>query len=158
MHAETTVEICGPLARVVELGADVERWPEILPHYRWVTLLEGGGDRKVVEMAARRGRIPLRWRAVQEIDRSGPTPVIAYHHIWGPTRGMDVAWTFRETPTGVHVAIAHEFRPPWPLIGHAVADHIIGPRFIEYVAARTLGTIKEIVEREAGSSSGEQAS
>jgi hypothetical protein len=150
MHAETTIEIRGPLERIVALGADVERWPQILPHYRWVTLLDGGGDRKVVEMAARRGRIPLRWRAVQEIDRSGATPVIAYHHIGGPTRGMDVAWTFDVRRDHVHVAIAHDFRPPWPLVGNAVADHIIGPHFIEYVARRTLGTIKTIVEREAG--------
>ena len=76
MHSDTTIIIGGPLPRIVELAADVERWPEILPHYRWVTLLGGGGDRKVVEMAARRGRIPLRWRAVQKIDRSGMTPVI----------------------------------------------------------------------------------
>ena len=150
MRAETSVDIRGPLQRIVALAADVERWPQILPHYRWVTLLAGGGDRKVVEMAARRGRIPLRWRAVQEIDRSGPTPIIAYHHIWGPTRGMDVAWTFASTRDGIHVAIAHDFRPPWPLIGNVVADRIIGPHFIEYVARLTLGTIKEIVEREAG--------
>ncbi|MDQ3226174.1 MAG: hypothetical protein M3Q50_06055 [Chloroflexota bacterium] len=149
MQAETTVEIRGPLARIVELGADVERWPEILPHYRWVTLLGGGGDRKVVEMAARCGRIPLRWRAVQEIDRSGPAPIIAYRHIWGPTRGMDVAWTFQETTSGVLVAINHLFRAPWPIAGNAIADRIIGPHFIAPIAALTLGTIKQIVEREA---------
>jgi ribosome-associated toxin RatA of RatAB toxin-antitoxin module len=149
MQTETTTSIHGPLARVVELAADVERWPEILPHYRWVTLLEGGGDRKVVEMAARRGRMPLRWRAVQEIDRSGATPRIAYHHIWGPTRGMDVAWSFAETSGGVDVVIGHWFQPPWPLVGNAIADQIIGPHFIEYVARRTLQTIKQVVEREA---------
>ena len=148
MQSETATLMRGPKARIVELAADVERWPEILPHYRWVTLLEGGGDRKVVEMAARRGRFPLRWRAVQEIDRSGLTPVIAYRHIWGPTRGMDVAWTFMETADGLHVAINHRFRPPWPLIGNVVADHIIGPQFIEHIAGLTLGTIKQIVERE----------
>ena len=148
MQSETATLMRGPKARIVELAADVERWPEILPHYRWVTLLEGGCDRKVVEMAARRGRFPLRWRAVQEIDRSGLTPVIAYRHIWGPTRGMDVAWTFIETPDGLHVAINHRFRPPWPLIGNVVADHIIGPQFIEHIAGLTLSTIKQIVERE----------
>jgi ribosome-associated toxin RatA of RatAB toxin-antitoxin module len=148
MQSDTATLMRGPKARIVELAADVERWPEILPHYRWVTLLEGGGDRKVVEMAARRGRFPLRWRAVQEIDRSGLTPVIAYRHIWGPTRGMDVAWTFMETADGLHVAINHRFRPPWPLIGNVVADHIIGPQFIEHIAGLTLSTIKQIVERE----------
>lgn len=149
MHTETTTSINGPLPRIVQVAADVERWPEILPHYRWVTLLEGGEDRKVVEMAASRGHIPLRWRAVQEIDRSGTTPVISYHHIWGPTRGMDVAWTFAERRGGVEVAITHCFHPPWPVIGPAVAERVIGPHFIEYVARRTLGTIKQIVEAEA---------
>jgi ribosome-associated toxin RatA of RatAB toxin-antitoxin module len=149
MHSDTTIMMHGPLSRIVELAADVERWPEILPHYRWVTLLAGGGDRKVVEMAARRGRIPLRWRAVQEVDRSVTPPVIAYHHIWGPTRGMDVAWTFRETEDGVHVCITHRFEPPWPLVGNMVTDHIIGPQFIEHIAGLTLGTIKSIVEAEA---------
>ncbi len=112
MHSDTTIMMHGPLPRIVELAADVERWPEILPHYRWVTLLAGGGDRKVVEMAARRGRIPLRWRAIQEVDRSRTPPIIAYRHIWGPTHGMDVAWTFQETPDGVHVSITHRFHPP----------------------------------------------
>jgi hypothetical protein len=150
MHAETAVEIRGPLRRIVELGADVERWPQILPHYRWVRLLAGRGDRRVVEMAARRGRIPVRWRAVQEIDRSGATPIIAYRHIWGVTRGMDVAWTFAEEADSVRVAIRHDFRPPWPLVGDAIADRVIAPHFIAYIAQRTLCTIKGIVEREAG--------
>jgi uncharacterized membrane protein len=149
MHTETAVDIAGPLERIVALAADVERWPRILPHYRWVTLLEGGGDWKVVEMAARRGRIPIRWRAVQEIDRTGPTPVIAYRHIWGVTRGMNVAWTFVEGGDRVHVAIRHHFRPPWPLVGNLVADRVIGPHFIAHIAGLTLGTIKQIVEREA---------
>ena len=99
-------------------------------------------------MAARRGRFPVRWRAIQEVDRSGPTPVIAYRHIWGPTRGMDVAWTFTETPEGVHVAINHRFHPPWPVVGNLVTNHIIGPRFIEHIAGLTLRTIKQLVERE----------
>jgi hypothetical protein len=155
MHAETTVHINGPLDRIAALAADVERWPELLPHYRWVTLLAGGGERKVVEMAAWRGRFPLRWRAVQTIDRSTATPTIAYHHIWGPTRGMDVAWTFAETTSGVTVTIAHDFRPPWPIVGDAVAERVIGPHFIEYVARRTLETIQRIVETESGAAKGE---
>ena len=148
MQTETSTMMQGPLPRIVELAADVERWPEILPHYRWVTLLEGGGDRKVVEMAARRGRFPVRWRAIQQIDRSGPIPIIAYRHIWGPTRGMDVAWTFTETPEGVRVAINHRFQPPWPVVGNMITNSIIGPQFIEHIAGLTLSTIKQIVERE----------
>jgi hypothetical protein len=131
------------------LAADVERWPVILPHYRWVRLLDGEGDRKLVEMAARRGYIPIRWRAWQAIDRSGPTPVITYRHVWGVTRGMNVAWTFAPDPDGVQVAIAHDFSPEWPMVGNFVADAIIGPHFVEFVARRTLGRIKQVVETDA---------
>src|SRR5215212_3911845 len=130
MHTENAVEIRAGLERIVELAADIEWWPVILPHYRWVTLLEGGGDRKVVEMAARRDRIPVRWRAIQEIDRAGATPVIRYRHIGGITKGMEVAWTFARCDGGYRVRIAHELRLPWPLIGDLVADRVIGPYFV----------------------------
>jgi hypothetical protein len=146
MHSENVVVIRGELDRIVELAADVERWPVILPHYRWVTLLDGGADRKVVEMAARRGRIPVRWRAVQEIHRGRPAPVITYRHIWGVTKGMLVDWTFLPERRHVTVRIRHDFHPGWPLIGGPVSNRIIGPYFVSVIANQTLTTIKGIVE------------
>lgn len=136
----------GDLDHIVALAADTERWPVILPHYRWVTLLEGGGDHKTVEMAARRGRIPVKWRAVQDVERDGPTPVIRFRHIGGVTKGMDVAWTFAVKDGAIDVTIDHDFEPPWPVIGNLVANGIIGPQFVEAIAGKTLATIKGIVE------------
>ena len=136
----------GSLDHIVALAADTERWPVILPHYRWVTLLDGGGDHKTVEMAARRGRIPVKWRAVQDVERDGPTPVIRFRHIGGVTKGMDVAWTFDVKDGAVDVTIDHDFEPPWPLVGDVIANHIIGPHFVEAIAGKTLATIKGIVE------------
>lgn len=146
MHTQNTVQMAGPLEEIVALASDIERWPEILPHYRWVTLLEGGGDRKVVEMAARRDRIPVKWRAVQEIWRDGPAPVIHFRHIGGPTKGMEVDWLFDPQPGYVDVTIRHDFSPPWPVVGDLVANRIIGPHFVGAIAGRTLATIKDIVE------------
>lgn len=146
MHSENVVVMRGELDRIVELAADIEQWPVILPHYRWVTLLDGGGDHKVVEMAARRGRIPVRWRATQDIDRSGTIPVIRFHHIWGVTKGMDVDWTFVPGKEQVEVRIRHDFKPNWPLVGAPISERIIGPQFISPIANKTLTTIKGIVE------------
>lgn len=159
MHTENVVLMRGSLDRIVQLAADVEDWPRILPHYRWVTVLEGGDDRTIVEMAARRGRWPLKWRAIQTIDRSGPTPRILYHHIWGPTRGMDVGWEFEPGPDGVRVRIWHDLALQWPIVGQTpvgglIADRIIGPEFVGYVAGLTLATIRDIVEREASAKAG----
>ncbi|HYH12100.1 MAG TPA: hypothetical protein VD789_07070, partial [Thermomicrobiales bacterium] len=83
MQTANVVEMAGDLDNIVALAADTERWPVILPHYRWVTLLEGGGDHKTVEMAARRGRFPVKWRARQDVERDGPTPIIRFHHVAG---------------------------------------------------------------------------
>lgn len=152
MRTDNTVEMEGELRHIVDLAVDTERWPEILPHYRWVTLLEGGGDAKTVEMAARRDRIPVKWRAVQTVERDGPTPVIRFVHVWGVTKGMDVAWTFDDSRPGVvRVRIDHDFEPWWPVVGKTpvgrlVADRIIGPHFVGAIAGRTLATIKGIVE------------
>ncbi len=146
MRTANTVIMQGDLDRIVALAADTERWPVILPHYRWVTLLEGGGDSKTVEMAARRGNFPVKWRAVQMVERGGPTPVIRFRHIGGVTKGMEVAWTFDVKPDGVHVTIDHDFTPPWPVVGNLVSDKVIGPQFIEKIAGKTLATIKGIVE------------
>ncbi len=152
MHTENAVTMRGPLARIVELAADVERWPVILPHYRWVTLLEGGGDRKVVEMAARRDRFPVKWRAVQEIRRGGAAPEIHYRHIRGLTEGMTVGWEFEPRGEETVVRIWHEFVPRWPvvgpLVGGVIAERVVGPQFVGYIAGQTLATIKEIVEGE----------
>lgn len=146
MQTENSIQIDAPLDRIVELAGDVELWPTILPHYRWVKLLDGGGDRKVVEMAARRDRFPVKWRAIQTIERQGDTPVIRYRHIGGVTKGMEVAWTFAQNSTGYHVRIDHELHLQWPVIGGLIGDRIIGPYFVSYIAGRTLATIKQLAE------------
>ena len=46
------------------------------------------------------------------------------------------------------VRIRHDFRPPWPLVGGLVAERVIGPRFVAYIAGMTLATIKAKVEAE----------
>lgn len=147
MQTENQIQIDAPLPVIVDLAADIERWPEILPHYRWVTLLEGGGDRKVVEMAARRGRIPVKWRAIQTVERQGEAPVIRYRHIGGVTVGMEVAWTFTPNGAGYLVRIDHELRMTWPVIGGIVADRVIGPYFVSSIAGLTLATIKDLAEQ-----------
>lgn len=146
MLTANTIEMAGDLNHIVALAVDTERWPEILPHYRWVKLLDGGGDHKTIEMAAKRDFIPVKWRAVQDVERDGPTPIIRFRHIGGVTKGMDVAWTFIVNPESVSVRIDHDFRPPWPIVGSFVSNRIIGPHFVEAIAGRTLQTIKAIVE------------
>ena len=146
MHTENEIVIHGPMDRVFDLAADVLRWPERLPHYRWVRLVESDGRRRVVEMAARRGRIPVRWRSIQEVFPGERR--ITYQHIGGLTRGMEVEWTLTPRADGVHVRIRHDFQPSWPLIGHYAGRYIVGEFFVKNIAGKTLRRIRDLVEAE----------
>ena len=140
MHSENALFIRAPAQRIYELAARVERWPEILPHYRWVRVLSGEGRRRVVEMAARRDFIPVWWCAEQQLFPEEPR--IAFRHVRGITRGMEVEWLFEPRDGGTLVRIRHELRFPIPF----VAEAVIGPYFVSNVAGKTLARIKELAE------------
>jgi ribosome-associated toxin RatA of RatAB toxin-antitoxin module len=144
MRARNSIVMRAPVARIFALACAVERWPEILPHYRWVREVERHGERRVVEMAAHRDGFPVRWWAEQVCEPD--VPRITFRHVRGVTRGMEVEWSFTPTDDGVLVRIDHELRLGWPLIGGLVADYVIGPLFISNIAGKTLRRIKQLAE------------
>lgn len=140
--------IAAPPARVFEAAADVERWPAILPHYRWVRILERSPARTVVEMAAWRPfgvlNYPTWWVSEMWTDRAARR--VRYRHIRGITRGMDVEWRVDPVGEGTHVSIVHEWDgPAWPIIRRPAAEWVIGPVFIHGIASRTLAGIDRAV-------------
>ena len=151
MHTIDRITIVAPFDRVFALACDVERWPDILAHYRWVRMLERRPDGGRVEMAAWRpfGPPPLRYPAwwVSDMRIEPDEPVIRYRHIAGITAGMDVHWRLRDTTEGVAVEIVHQWDgPSWPLVGRLAADAVIGPVFVHGIASRTLAGIQRRAE------------
>jgi ribosome-associated toxin RatA of RatAB toxin-antitoxin module len=148
MLAVDRIVIQAPLGSVFAVASDVERWPEFLPHYRWVRVLERRPGGALVEMAAWRPfgrfRYPAWWVSEMEIV---PESAVRYRHVRGITRGMDVAWRFVPGPDGVEVTIEHRWRgPAWPFIGRLAAEWVIGPVFVHGIASRTLAGVKRRVE------------
>ena len=146
------LRVAAPLERVFAAAADVERWPEWLPHYRWVRFLERRAEGGIVEMAAWRPfgmlNYPTWWVSEMTVERAGPR--IRYRHIRGITTGMDVAWEFHEAEGGVAVTITHWWDgPPWPLIRRLAAELVIGPVFVHGIAQRTLAGIARHAEGRA---------
>jgi len=136
--------------RVFHAASDVERWPAILGHYRWVRMLAHRADGGVVEMSANRpfGRLnwPTWWVSEMWIDPDRME--VRYRHVRGVTRGMDVLWTIRPDGEGTHATIVHEWRGPgWPLIRRPAAEWVIGPVFIHGIASRTLAGIARSCEQ-----------
>jgi len=135
-----------PKTAIFEAAANLELWPRILPHYRYIRFLERGPDRNVVVMAAQRSGIPISWTSEEIIDRDRFE--IHFHHLKAWTKGMRVVWTFSETGNGVLVTISHELRFRIPALG-AIVDPIIGDFFIHNIANKTLRCMKAYVEARA---------
>ncbi len=160
-RAMTTIDerlVRAPLERIFALAADVERWPALLPHYRYVRFREhradGGG---IVDMSAYRpfGLVhwPTWWRSTMRLHPPGGTeaPAVRFTHIGGVTRGMEVEWTFRDTPQGTHVRILHVWDGPGiPVVGMVAATLVIGPVFVHGIASRTLEGLAAAAERGVG--------
>jgi len=143
MHKVNSIVMQAAKTAIFETAANLELWPKILPHYRYIRFLERSPDRNIVVMAARRSGIPISWTSEQIIDRERLE--IHFHHLKAWTKGMRVVWTFSDTPDGVLVAISHDFRfrirPLAPII-----DLVIGNFFIHNIANKTLHCMKAYME------------
>jgi ribosome-associated toxin RatA of RatAB toxin-antitoxin module len=147
MNTENRIHIDGPAERVFALAADIAAWPTILPHYRWVRVDSDDGRVKHAEMAARRGRFPVKWRTAQVVLPDERR--ILFFHTGGVTRGMYVEWNLKDAPSGgIDVSISHELTYPFgPLTGW-FSRHVVGALFVHHIAGLTLARIKQIVESE----------
>lgn len=149
--ARAPEDLCFRIAR------DIERWPIILPHYRWVRFQRRDGPgRGSVEMAAWRVflgplRYPTWWVSEMRSDETALT--IDYEHLAGITRGMTVRWEI--LPAGVEtlMRISHSWDGPrWPLVQEPAWTRLIGPHFVSYIARRTLAGIAVEAERQTHAS------
>ncbi|MBA2242062.1 MAG: hypothetical protein H0W04_04120 [Chthoniobacterales bacterium] len=143
MHTGTSIIMHAPRMEVFETAANLELWPKILPHYRYIRYLERAPERNLVVMAAVRSGIPIAWTSEQTIDREKVE--VRFHHLKAFTKGMRVVWTFNETPAGVLVEIVHDLQFRIPPLAPLV-DRIIGDFFIQHIASRTLSCMKTHLE------------
>ena len=147
MRSETSIWIAAPPERVFPLVADLARWPERLPHYRYVRVLARENGTVRAAMSARRGLIPVFWEALQTPDPQKRE--IRFRHVRGVTRGMEVLWTLTPERGGTLARIFHRLDLRWPLIGSFLAEHVVGPQFIDPIAGMTLRRFKALAESES---------
>ena len=142
-----SIDVAAPPATVYALASATERWPAILPHYRYVRVLEDRGTARLVAMGAWQDVFPIRWIALQMNDPQ--TPHIAFRHVGGWTRGMDVEWIFEPRDGGTHVTIEHRLAFRFPVASAWLGKHVVSDYFVHGVAAKTLARVKHLAEASA---------
>ena len=154
MRSEIGIDVDAPPRRIYDLASHVERWPELLPHYRQVTVESHDGARMRAKMEAVRRfgplDVPVSWTAEQCSDPSDELDLqLRFHHVRGPTRDMHVTWHIRPRdgrPDRAHVTIEHVFSRALPLLGPDAVPKIIDRLFVRPIAGRTLATFKSLAE------------
>jgi ribosome-associated toxin RatA of RatAB toxin-antitoxin module len=143
MQKTNSIIMCAPKMTIFETAANLELWPRILPHYRYIRYLQHSPSRNIVVMAATRSGIPISWTSEQIIDRDRVE--VRFRHLKAFTKGMQVVWTFQEVSAGVLVEIKHDLAFRVKILA-PVADRIIGDFFIHHIANRTLRCMKSYLE------------
>lgn len=146
MLTESHITIRAPRQRVFEVTSDVESWPEHLPHYRYVRVMERTEGAAVLKMACWRGVIPIAWTSRFSVHPEAWE--IRFEHLRAWTKGMRVVWRYEELADGgTAITLSHELAFRWPPLA-PLAEAVIGGFFIEHIAGRTLATFKHLMEKE----------
>lgn len=153
MKSTIGIDVLAPADLVFRLARDVERWPDLLPHY--VRAQRAGepdaAGRLVIGFVARRPLVavlglglPVAWRSLTWSEADGRR--LRFVHRGGATGGMDVTWRIEDAGEGgCHVEIEHDFRPRMP--GWAA---FVDRLFTRPIAGRTLATFRALAESLAG--------
>ena len=147
MHSTSSIFIQAPREKIFATVSQLLRWPEFLPHYRFVHQTESK-IRSIepwmgLHMSAVGGLFPVSWRAIFRADPS--TNELYFEHVAAFTKGMKVVWQLTSTPDGTLVEIHHQLRFRIPLIRFFM-EPLLQHGFIEPVATKTLATFKRLLE------------
>jgi ribosome-associated toxin RatA of RatAB toxin-antitoxin module len=152
MRTSNVITIKAPLHLIYATAADLAKWPEFLPHYRYNRFLSTMPWGGIVKMSAVRTFIPTTWISEYRIDTEKCQ--LYFKHLksaLNATRGMVVVWSFTPTADGIRVEITHDLELRWPVIGGFVGKYIVGLFFIHHIATRTLAGLKRKVESQSSS-------
>jgi ribosome-associated toxin RatA of RatAB toxin-antitoxin module len=143
VHTATSIHIRAPREAIFDLVKDLTRWPEYLPHYRYVESLGRDAGKEIVRMSARRSGLPITWVSAYEADEKALE--LRFEHLRAWTKGMRVVWNLTPTRDGTRVEIVHDLRFRVRALAW-LAEPIIGGFFIDNIARKTLRTFKERLE------------
>lgn len=142
MHTGNNIIIEAPRQEIFQIVSDIKRWPERLPHYRYVRIVGEDGPRDIAEMSAYCERTPISWVSLYE--RNPDTMEMRFEHTSRWTKGMVVMWYLTPTRDATRVEIIHDLRFRVPLL-RWLAEPIIA-RIVTNIATKTLAGFKKFIE------------
>lgn len=140
IKVENTIIIPAKREKVFSVSTDFEAWPQFIPTYKEVRIIERKGNKMVIE---RKGSVGLRevlWRSEAELF---PSQRISSRQVIGPIPDMEIEWLFEDVQEGTRIRLMHSFSyKKLPLIGWVIGRLIVA-RVVSGMAQKTLEAIKK---------------
>jgi ribosome-associated toxin RatA of RatAB toxin-antitoxin module len=152
MRSTVSIDVAAPPDLLFRLARDIERWPDLLPHYRGARVIDRRADGSLLlQMLATRAVVPVIGLGVPVVWRARTwnepdTLRLRFVHQGGATAGMDVTWRIEPMSDGCRVHIDHDFRPNLPPLASRAWAMLLDRLFVRPIASRTLRTFKAIAE------------
>ncbi|MDI6736424.1 MAG: SRPBCC family protein [bacterium] len=138
-----SILIKASIDRVFSVAADMEKYPEFIPSYKEVKVVNRDGNKMIVERLGQVGEKTVKWKSCVTLT---PLKSIQAEQLEGPIKGMQIQWLFEDTKEGVKIILIHDFEyKKIPLIGNLIGRLIVA-RIVKKMAEETLKGIKTKVE------------
>lgn len=142
IRVENTITINEDVNKVFELASDFEHYPEFIPTYKEVKIIEREGNKMIVERKSLVKTKEIRWRSCVVIE---PNKSIKAEQLEGPIPGMKIEWLFEKIDGRTKITLIHIFEyKKIPLIGHIIGKLIVA-NIVYKMAEETLMGIKNKV-------------
>ena len=122
------------------MSSDFEAWPQFIPTYKEVKVIERKGNKMVIERKGSVGGRDVLWKSEAELF---PSERIRSKQVIGPIPDMEIEWLFEDVEEGTRIRLIHNFlyKKP-PLIGWIIGRLIV-KRIVSGMAQKTLEAIKK---------------
>ncbi|MFH0775444.1 MAG: SRPBCC family protein [bacterium] len=142
IKVENTIYIKAKRDMVFSVVSDFEAWPQFIPTYKEVKVIERKGNKMVIERKGSVGGREVLWKSEAELF---PPDLIKSRQIVGPIPDMEIEWLFEDLGEETRIRLIHSFhyKKP-PLIGWVIGRLIV-KRVVSAMAQKTLEAIKKRV-------------
>ncbi|MBI4778362.1 SRPBCC family protein [Candidatus Desantisbacteria bacterium] len=128
---------------VFNIAADMEKYPEFIPTYKKVRIVQQDGQRMIIERVGLVGKKEVMWKSEVWLEAE---KTISAVQLEGPLQGMMVKWQFEKRDGRTRILLVHDFEyKKIPLIGNLIAKFIIA-QIVSRMADETLVGIRRRVE------------
>jgi ribosome-associated toxin RatA of RatAB toxin-antitoxin module len=146
IQTKSEVIINANLTKVFDISADIEKYPEFIPVYKEVKILERKGNTLIVQRIGIVNNKQVRWKSEIKIN---PYHSIEAVQLQGPLKGMKVVWQFEriDNEKTKIILIHYIVYKKIPILGKLITRFIIA-NIIKKIAEETLEAIKNRVEKD----------